>query len=189
MSEPAYDRRTFMAYFGSIGLGSTLLPGVLWGQQQQTQAPDITKEMIASAEEISGLHFSDDERTAMVRDLQQMRGGEPPRLMLNDHCQVCEFRQRCHCQALKEDNLSLLRAVGEKEVKAFARKGIFTITQLSHTFRPRRKGKRCARRSNKRFRRSLDHPEVRSSSSGTRRRTPIRAAEHASVPRRKRWTC
>ena len=70
-----YDRRAFMAYFGSIGLGSTLLPGVLWGQLQQGQQdPDITKEMIAAAEEISGLQFSDDERTQMLRNLQQMRG-------------------------------------------------------------------------------------------------------------------
>jgi Asp-tRNA(Asn)/Glu-tRNA(Gln) amidotransferase A subunit family amidase len=79
MSETAspttYDRRAFMAYFSSIGLGSTLLPGVLWGQfQQQPEGPEITKEMIASAEEISGLQFSDDERTQMVRNLQQMRG-------------------------------------------------------------------------------------------------------------------
>jgi predicted RecB family nuclease len=80
-----------------------------------------------------------------------MSGGSSPRLILNDHCQVCEFRRRCHSQALKEDNLSLLRAIGEKEVKAYARKGIFTITQLSHTFRPRRKGKRTDRRSNKRY--------------------------------------
>jgi Asp-tRNA(Asn)/Glu-tRNA(Gln) amidotransferase A subunit family amidase len=69
-----YDRRAFMAYFSSIGLGSTLLPGVLWGQlQQQQQGPEITKEMIASAEEISGVHFSDEERAQMVRNLQQMR--------------------------------------------------------------------------------------------------------------------
>jgi Asp-tRNA(Asn)/Glu-tRNA(Gln) amidotransferase A subunit family amidase len=78
MSEPTapatYDRRAFMAYFSSIGLGSTLLPGVLWGQlQQQQQGPEITKEMIASAEEISGVHFSDEERAQMVRNLQQMR--------------------------------------------------------------------------------------------------------------------
>jgi predicted RecB family nuclease len=77
--------------------------------------------------------------------------GSPPRLILNDHCQVCEFRRRCHDQAVKEDNLSLLRSIGEKEVNAYARKGIFTITQLSHTFRPRRKGKRGDRRSNKRY--------------------------------------
>jgi hypothetical protein len=78
MSEPTapakYDRRAFMAYFSSIGLGSTLLPGVLWGQlQQQQQGPEITKEMIASAEEISGVHFSDEERTQRVRNLQQNR--------------------------------------------------------------------------------------------------------------------
>jgi predicted RecB family nuclease len=77
--------------------------------------------------------------------------GSPPRLILNDHCQVCEFRQRCHAQAVKEDNLSLLRSIGEKEVKSYARKGIFTITQLSHTFRPRRKGKRGDRMFNKRY--------------------------------------
>ena len=74
MSETTYDRRAFMAYFSTIGLGSTLLPGVLWGQlQQQPQGTPITPEMIASAEEISGVKFSDEERTAMVRSLQQAR--------------------------------------------------------------------------------------------------------------------
>ena len=66
----------------------------------------------------------------------------PPKLMLNDHCQVCEFRQRCHDQAVQEDNISLLRGMGEKEIKSYARKGIFSVTQLAHTFRPRRKGKK-----------------------------------------------
>ena len=53
----------------------------------------------------------------------------PPKLMLNDHCQVCEFRQRCHAQAVKEDNLSLLRGLGEKEIITLGKKGIFTVTQ------------------------------------------------------------
>jgi predicted RecB family nuclease len=65
-----------------------------------------------------------------------------PRLVLNDHCAVCEFRQQCHEQAVQEDNISLLRGMKEKEVKAYARKGILTVAQLSHTFRPRRPGKR-----------------------------------------------
>jgi len=73
MPETTYDRRTFMAYFSSIGLGSTLLPGVLWGQAQQQLGAEITKEMIASAEEIAGLHFSDEERLAMAGSLQRMR--------------------------------------------------------------------------------------------------------------------
>jgi Asp-tRNA(Asn)/Glu-tRNA(Gln) amidotransferase A subunit family amidase len=74
MSDTKYDRRAFMAYFSSIGLGTTLFPGVLWAQAQQQQGPAITKEMIAAAEQLSGLEFSDEERTAMIRGVQNMRG-------------------------------------------------------------------------------------------------------------------
>jgi predicted RecB family nuclease len=86
----------------------------------------------------------------LLEELWQMRGGEaPPRLMLNDHCAICEFRHRCHQQAVQEDNISLLRGMKEREVKAYARKGILTVTQLAHTFRPRRKGKRAPPRANR----------------------------------------
>lgn len=88
----------------------------------------------------------------LLRDFKELCSAEsPPKLMLNDHCQVCEFRQRCHEQALKEDNISLLRSLGVKEVKNYARKGILTVTQLAHTFRPRRKPKRAAQSSKKRY--------------------------------------
>ena len=81
----------------------------------------------------------------LLREVKEMVGAEsPPSLILNDHCQICEFRQRCHDQAMQEDNLSLLRGISEKEIKRYARKGIFTVTQLAHTFRPRRKGKRTS---------------------------------------------
>ena len=63
-----------MAYFSSIGLGSTLFPGVLWAQaQQQPQGPAITNETIAAAEQIADVSFTDQERTALVRGLQQAR--------------------------------------------------------------------------------------------------------------------
>src|SRR5947207_12614813 len=69
-----YDRRAFLAYFTSIGLGSTLFPGVLWAQaQQQPQGPEITKETIAAAEQIADISFTDEERAAMTRGLQQAR--------------------------------------------------------------------------------------------------------------------
>src|SRR3954471_15169863 len=69
-----YDRRAFMAYFSSIGLGSTLFPGVLWAQaQQQQQGPEITKETIAAAEQIADVSFTDEERAAIARGLQQAR--------------------------------------------------------------------------------------------------------------------
>ncbi|HVX39238.1 MAG TPA: amidase [Gemmatimonadaceae bacterium] len=74
MSEKTkYDRRAFMAYFGSIGLGSTLLPGVLWAQfQQQQQGPTITPAMVAGAEEIAGLHFTEEQRTAIAEGLRNL---------------------------------------------------------------------------------------------------------------------
>src|SRR5262249_53529187 len=76
---------------------------------------------------------------------------EAPRLMLNRHCQACEFRQRCRAEAEKADDISLLETVGEKELKKHQRKGIFTLTQLSCTFRPRKRGKRVKRKDHNRY--------------------------------------
>jgi predicted RecB family nuclease len=82
----------------------------------------------------------------LLRELQEMVGaGAPHRLIPNGHCQVCEFRQRCHAQAVQEDNLSLLLGMEEKEIRAYNRKGFFTVTQLSHTFRYRKPRKRAKR--------------------------------------------
>ena len=104
----------------------------------------------------------------------------------------CEFRQRCHEQAVQEDNLSLLRGMGEKEVKGLTRKGIFTLTQLAHTFRPRRKGKRAEqktapplprlagagdpRQADLRLRDAHSCPTARSGSTSTWRACPTRAS-------------
>jgi predicted RecB family nuclease len=58
-----------------------------------------------------------------------------PSLRLNRHCQTCEFRARCHSEAQSRDDLSLLRGIGEKQIDKYNRRGIFTVTQLSCTFR------------------------------------------------------
>jgi len=44
--------------------------------------------------------------------------------------------------AIEKDDLSLLAGMSEKEHKKFRAKGIFTVTQLSYTFRPRRRPRR-----------------------------------------------
>ena len=67
----APDRRQFLEYFSSIGLGASLLPGVLWGKV--AAGAEITKETIAAAEEIAGVTFSEDERTMMVRNLTSQK--------------------------------------------------------------------------------------------------------------------
>ena len=67
----------------------------------------------------------------------------PPELVLNRHCTECEFRDRCRQKAKETDDLSLLSGMSEKERARHRNKGIFTVTQLSHTFRPRRTPKRA----------------------------------------------
>lgn len=67
----------------------------------------------------------------------------PPDLILNRHCAECEFKARCKQKAIEADDLSLLSAMSEKERSRHRSKGIFTVNQLSYTFRPRRTPKRA----------------------------------------------
>ena len=59
-----HDRRAFLGYFSAIGLGGTLLPGVLWAKVAGGE--EITPATIACAEEIAGLKFTDEQRQQMV---------------------------------------------------------------------------------------------------------------------------
>ena len=62
----------------------------------------------------------------------------PPLPVLNKHCVGCEFRSHCRQIALQKDDLSLLPTITAKVRKTQNDKGIFTTTQLSYTFRPKR---------------------------------------------------
>ncbi|HSZ54410.1 MAG TPA: TM0106 family RecB-like putative nuclease, partial [Tepidisphaeraceae bacterium] len=65
----------------------------------------------------------------------QIEGPPPPALTLNDHCPACEFRDRCRAAAVEKDDISLLRGLSGGEIEQWRRRGIFTVTQLSYTFR------------------------------------------------------
>ncbi len=71
-----HDRRSFLAYFSSLGLSSTLFPGVLWAKLEETKASRgtasnrasqikessdvvITKAMLRDAAAVAGLEFTD----------------------------------------------------------------------------------------------------------------------------------
>ena len=69
MHTPDASRRRFLNYFSGIGLASTLLPGVLWAQAQQSTT--ITLEMLRSSLAMAGLHFSDEDEKAMVDGLNR----------------------------------------------------------------------------------------------------------------------
>jgi predicted RecB family nuclease len=63
-------------------------------------------------------------------------------VILNKHCPTCQFRKGCVEQAEKDDDLSLLDRITPKKIRQYHRKGIFTVTQLSYVFKPRRSRKR-----------------------------------------------
>jgi predicted RecB family nuclease len=62
--------------------------------------------------------------------------------VLNRHCDICEFKQFCRAKAAEEDNLTLLRGMTSKQMAHHNSKGIFSVKQLSYTFRLRRPAKR-----------------------------------------------
>lgn len=72
---------------------------------------------------------------------------DSPFFHLNTHCSLCEFQTRCRESAQNSDHLSLLRGIGVERIKKLNRKGIFTVNQLSYTFRPKRKPEKIKNRS------------------------------------------
>lgn len=65
-----------------------------------------------------------------------------PKFTMSDYCRSCTF---CKTNAAEKDELSLLRGMSTKEIQKWNSKGIFTVTQLSYTFRPRKRNKRMSR--------------------------------------------
>jgi Asp-tRNA(Asn)/Glu-tRNA(Gln) amidotransferase A subunit family amidase len=59
-------RRRFIAHFASIGLGTTLVPGVLWARMQDAGTQTVTLAMVTEALQLSGIDLSEEDRKAMV---------------------------------------------------------------------------------------------------------------------------
>ena len=57
-----------MSYFAGIGLGSTLMPELLWAKART--GAEINATSIAAAEELAGLKFDDAERAMMLEGLK-----------------------------------------------------------------------------------------------------------------------
>ena len=60
-------RRRFMAHFAGIGLGTTLVPGILWARMQDAGAQELTLPMVTDALKMAGLEFNEEDRQAMVQ--------------------------------------------------------------------------------------------------------------------------
>jgi predicted RecB family nuclease len=106
------------------------------------QTHRVVRTRLATRHERADRLLSEMERLAV--------GNADPGLRLNRHCDVCEFRDRCSAEAEKNDDLSRLRGMSDTEVTKLNAKGIFTVTQLSYTFRPPKKHNSRGARARKR---------------------------------------
>jgi predicted RecB family nuclease len=114
--------------------------GIILGRYQQTP-PKAGLVICGSEFHIRTIQFSPLHQAAqkVLDELAAMACGKTiPRLVLNDHCQQCQFRVDCREQAIKADDLSLLGRITEKQLDKYAEKGITTVTQLSYTYHTRR---------------------------------------------------
>src|SRR5580765_8030569 len=59
-------RRRFMAHFASIGLGTTLVPGVLWGKMQDAGAQKINLTMVKDSLKLAGVEMLESDMETMV---------------------------------------------------------------------------------------------------------------------------
>jgi Asp-tRNA(Asn)/Glu-tRNA(Gln) amidotransferase A subunit family amidase len=71
------DRRNFMKVCTGMGLGGTLLPGVLWAQTQAAGVKKISAEMIDNAAAIADVPIAEEYKQALLDNLnEQSRGYE-----------------------------------------------------------------------------------------------------------------
>jgi predicted RecB family nuclease len=99
---------------------------VIYGQEHRRKTVKIADHTVRTRQTIEAIKAT-------------CHSPEPPPLVLNRHCAVCDFQPRCRGLAVGRDDLSLLSAMTTKERAKCNAKGIFSITQLSYGYRPRRR--------------------------------------------------
>src|SRR5258708_18326377 len=76
----------------------------------------------------------------LLSDIKQMMNKpEPPAFYKNTHCHDCSFWKSCHQKLKEKDCISLLAGMSPNVLSKYHSKGIFTVLQLSHLFRLRRR--------------------------------------------------
>lgn len=74
-----------------------------------------------------------------IATIEQIQKFEtPPVFYKSSHCQVCKFNPICSEKLQERDDLSLLGNLKPKEIEQKNNRGIFSVKQLSYTFRPKK---------------------------------------------------
>ena len=110
---PTREQRTLLELLG-------LILGLVQGRE-----PESGRLFHGSGCQESRLKLHPDSRR-IRRLLEQIRAlptADRPRLILNSHCQVCEFREQCLAEAKSRNDLSLVRGMSENEVIKWGQRG------------------------------------------------------------------
>jgi predicted RecB family nuclease len=111
------------------------------GQVTGAEIPGIGRIIFRDAERVKTVRVPDflGKTRQVIEAIAKNRKADPPPVVLNKHCPVCDFQLRCRNVAINLEELSLLGMMSGKERAKCSTKGITTITQLSYTYRPRRR--------------------------------------------------
>jgi Asp-tRNA(Asn)/Glu-tRNA(Gln) amidotransferase A subunit family amidase len=143
----AANRRSFLSACAKLGVGGTLLPGLLWGRMAEAQAAgqalQVTPQLIEELSAVAGIHVTAQERAAMVRGLQQqmrsldalrgdpLKNWDPPSLVFNPVLPGMKFETAR--RPMRLGPAPLVRAPKNLEDVAF-----YTVRQLGELVRTRR---------------------------------------------------
>ena len=75
---------------------------IVWGDSERIKTVKIADHLSETREVLEAIATEGD-------------SSEPPSLVLNKHCPVCDFQSRCRAIAISRDDLSLLGAMTVKE--------------------------------------------------------------------------
>jgi predicted RecB family nuclease len=98
---------------------------IMFGSQQKSTKVILSK-------------FSKDVKKTIATIEQIQKNKTPPVFYKISHCQVCEFNSICKEKLQERDDLSLLVNLKPKEIEQKNNRGIFSVKQLSYTFRPKK---------------------------------------------------
>jgi predicted RecB family nuclease len=110
-----------------IGIELPQTGHIIFGDVGCTKPVNVSEQLIRKAKHM------------VERITKECESDELPPVVLNKHCQICDFQARCRDIAANREDLSLLATMTETERQKFIERGITTITQLSYGYRPRRR--------------------------------------------------
>ena len=82
--------------------------------------------------------FSKAIKKASVDLTKLLSNSNAPLFYKNQHCQICEFENACLEKLVERDDLSLLASLKPKEILQKNNRGIFSVKQLSYSFRSKK---------------------------------------------------